>query len=111
MIVYGKTVSAVLTSLHNNGPQTTQELAQSTGIHVENLRSVVSRLHNAPADSPRRIYVSRWLTVKDGKRSYIRAEYAVGSCEDARKKGHVATVPRRSMYSNLTAGTVWAGLI
>lgn len=106
---YGKTVSAVLSSLHNKGPQTTQELSESTGIHTENLRSVVSRLHNAPYDSPRHIYISRWLTVRNGKRSYVRAEYAVGACEDARRKGQAPAVPRRHMKGP-TAGTVWAGL-
>ena len=110
MIAYGPTVAKVLTSLHNRGPQTTQELADSTGIHVENLRSVVSRMHNAPSGSPRRIYISRWLTIRDGKRSYVRAEYAVGDCPDALKKGVRPTVPQRSMRNSPTAGTVWAGL-
>ena len=124
MKAYGTAVAAVLRSLLAFGPQTSRELSESTGINPESLRSIVSRMHKASSQSPKRIYVSRWVDFVEGTRTYTRAEYSIGDCEDARKRRRTGAETqrefrrrnkRRLMLSRnptiAAAAGMWAGLI
>lgn len=124
MTAYGAAVIAVLRSLTQHGPQTSRELSESTGINPESLRSIVSRMHKASPQAPKRIYVSRWVDFVEGTRTYTRAEYSIGDCADAKKKRRTGAETqrefrrrnkRRLMLSRnpeiAAAAGMWAGLI
>lgn len=120
----GQSVAAIVQSLITNGPQTSYELAQSTGIHAENLRSVIARMLRPSARTPKRIYVLRYIDYVEGTRTYTRAEYALGDGPNAKKqlksgaeikreyRGRHKRRLRMSRYPEIVqASGMWAGLL
>lgn len=120
----GTSVAAVLRSLAAHGPQTSFELAQTTGIDSENLRGVIARMHRTTTRTPKRIYVSRWVDFVEGVRVYTRAEYSIGDLEDARKRKRSSAQikrdwrrlhKRRLMLSRnqpiVASSGMWSGLL
>lgn len=120
----GTAVAAVIRSLTKHGPQTSYELAQTTGIHTENLRSVIARMHRSTTTTPKRIYVSRWVDFVEGARVYTRAEYSLGDAEDVKKRVRSSAQKqrdwrglnkRRLMLSRnpeiVQASGMWSGLL
>lgn len=111
MIRYTPQVSAVLSSLHNNGPQTAQELEQSTKLTGKELKAVIAELHSAPTGSPKKLYVSRWLSIKNAEKPTAEPEYSVGDCDDAVQSGKLPKVNKRSMVEGKQVNPLWAGLL
>jgi hypothetical protein len=111
MIRYTPQVSAVLSSLHNNGPQTVRELLESTKLSSKDLKAVIADLHSAPAGSPKKLYISRWLSIKDAKKPTTEPEYSVGDCDDAVQAGKLPKVNKRSMVNGEQVNPLWSGLL
>ncbi len=83
---WGTTVVRIEMALAKTVGMTTSELADCLGLSGDQVRSVVARMHKDSPRLRRRLHIAgyRRLTT-DGGRSYLRAVYALGDRQDARR--------------------------
>jgi len=97
---WGNTTDRILLLLRDEGPMTRLEIEECLGVDKHTSSSIVSRLcrivKRGECVGQRRIHIARWVRTLEGEKDYIRAVYAFGHGEHARKpKADPLAVKRR----------------
>ena len=84
-VAYGVLVARIERLLRQHGELTSAEICDELGLDRTHGGGVLTRMNNASATLPKRIYKVKYIYEHENQRRYPRSVYALGDLPDAKK--------------------------